>query len=214
MTLFVVTRVLFRVLCSGVFVFHVRSLRKMRKLVLQLVVLVVTVIVGPGCERLVRFVVLVIEFSHAWGVSCSFIVCLGLFFAIGTVRSYWSLRLLLTLIKVPWKSLIFLIILLQLALLVAFSITCIVLFAILLICVAICVTMAIISMIAVTSVCRGGVMFGSFSFCTPCVNCVSAMSHARSGILLFGTAFLPSLVFSWFALPHTVYRLSRSWVFS
>ena len=89
----------------------------------------------------------------------------------------------------------FLIILLRLALLVAFSITCIVLFAILLICVVICVTMAIIRMITVTSVRRGGVMFGSFSFCTPCVNCVSAMSHARSGILLFGTASLPSLVF-------------------
>ena len=89
----------------------------------------------------------------------------------------------------------FLIILLRLALLVAFSITCVVFFAILLICVVICVTMAIIRMITVTSVRRGGVMFGSFSFCIPCVNYVSAMSHARSGILLFGTAFLPSLVF-------------------
>ena len=55
--------------------------------------------------------------------------------------------------------------------------------------------MAIIRMITVTSVCRGGVMFGLFSLLASCVNCVSAMSYARSGILLFGTAFLPSLVF-------------------
>ena len=57
----------------------------MRKLVLQLVVLVVAVVVGPGCERLVRFVILVIEFSHAWGVSFSFVVYLDLPFVIGTV---------------------------------------------------------------------------------------------------------------------------------
>ena len=58
-----------------------------------------------------------------------------------------------------------------------------------------CFTMAIIRMITVTSVCRDGVMFGLFSFWPSCINCVSAMSHARSGILLVGTTFLPSLVF-------------------
>ena len=89
----------------------------------------------------------------------------------------------------------FLIILLRLASLVAFSITCVAFFAIFLICVVVCFTMAIIRMITVTSVCRGGVIFGLFSFWASYVNCVSAMSHARSGILLFGTAFLPSLVF-------------------
>ena len=52
---------------------------------LRLVVLVVTVVVGPGSERLVRFVVLVVEFSHAWGVSCSFVVYSDLLFVIGTV---------------------------------------------------------------------------------------------------------------------------------
>ena len=57
----------------------------MRKLVLQLVVLVVAVVVGPGCDRLVRFVVLVIGFSHAWEVFCSFVVYSGLFFVISTV---------------------------------------------------------------------------------------------------------------------------------
>ena len=50
---------------------------------------------------------------------------------------------------------------------------------------------------------RGSVVWGFlFSvFCcafpwlqSPC-NCVSAMSHPRSGILLIGTAFLPSLTF-------------------
>ena len=55
--------------------------------------------------------------------------------------------------------------------------------------------MAINRMITVTSVCRGRVMFGLFSFLASCVNCVSAISHARFGILVFGTAFLPSLVF-------------------
>ena len=83
----------------------------------------------------------------------------------------------------------FLIILLRLAPLIAFSITCVVFFAILLICVVICVTMAIIRMITLTSLCRSGVMFGLFSFCTPCVNCVSAVSHARSGILLLVLLF-------------------------
>ena len=38
-------------------------------------------------------------------------------------------------------------------------------------------------------------MFELFSFWASSVSCVSAMSHSRSGILLFGTAFLPSLVF-------------------
>ena len=98
-------------------------------------------------------------------------------------------------VKVLWKSLKFLIILLQPALLVELPITFVVFFAILFICVVICVTMAIITMITVTNVCRSGVMFGLFSFCVPCISCVSAMSHARSGILLFGIAFLPSLVF-------------------
>ena len=84
-TSFVVTRVLFRVLCSGVSVSAFSLCVKYAETVLRLVVLVVTVAVGPGCERLVRFVVLVIEFSRAWGISCSFIVYLDLLFAICTV---------------------------------------------------------------------------------------------------------------------------------
>ena len=52
---------------------------------LQLVVLVVAVVVGPGCDRLVRFVVLVVGFSRAWEVFCSFVVYSGLFFVTGTV---------------------------------------------------------------------------------------------------------------------------------
>ena len=55
--------------------------------------------------------------------------------------------------------------------------------------------MAIIRMITVTSVCKSCLMFELFSFWASCVSCVSAMSHARFGILLFGTTFLPSLVF-------------------
>ena len=52
---------------------------------LRLVVLVVTVIAGPGCERLVQFIILVIEFSRAWIVSSIFIVSLGLSAVIRTV---------------------------------------------------------------------------------------------------------------------------------
>ena len=88
----------------------------------------------------------------------------------------------------------FLIILLRLAFLIVFLIACTA-FLIFLICVVVCVTMAIIRMITVTIICRDGVMFGLFSFWAFCINCVSAMSHARSGILLVGTTFLPSLVF-------------------
>ena len=89
----------------------------------------------------------------------------------------------------------FLIVMLRLATLVIFCIVCTAFFAIFLICVIVCFTMAIIRMITVTNVCKGGVMFDLFSFWASCVSCVSAMSHARSGILLFGTTFLPSLVF-------------------
>ena len=119
----------------------------------------------------------------------------SLLVAVQLVQSVILVTKVIADVRVLWKSLMFLIILLRLAPLVAFSITCVVFFAILLICVVICFTMAIIRMITVTSVCRSGVMFGLFSFCFHCDNCVSAMSHARSGILLFGTAFLPSLVF-------------------
>ena len=84
-TSFVVTRALFRVLCLGVSVSVFGLCVKLAETMLRLVVLVVTVTAGPGCERLVPFVILVIEFSHAWGVSCSFVVYLGLFAVIGTV---------------------------------------------------------------------------------------------------------------------------------
>ena len=76
-----------------------------------------------------------------------------------------------------------------------FSVACTALFAISLICVIICFKMAIVRMIIVISVCSVGVRFELFSFWFSWINCVSAMSHPRSGILLVGTAFLPSLVF-------------------
>ena len=98
-------------------------------------------------------------------------------------------------VTVLWKSLIFLIILLHLASLVVFSITCAAFFVTFLIPAVVCFIIIIIRMITVTSICRSGVMFELFSFCASSVSCVSAVSHARSGILLFGTDFLPSLVF-------------------
>ena len=49
-------------------------------------------------------------------------------------------------------------------------------------------------------------VFCIFSF----ISNVSAMSHPNSGILLAGTAFLPSLVFRWFKLtlkpPYSIAR--------
>ena len=69
----------------GCFRFRVQSLRKIAETMLQLVVLVVTVTVGPGCERLVQFVILIVEFSHAWRILSISIVYLGLSTAIGTV---------------------------------------------------------------------------------------------------------------------------------
>ena len=73
-TSFVVTRALFRVLCLGVSVSTFGLCVKRAETMLRLVVLVVAVTAGPGCEQLVRFVILVIEFLRAWGVSCSFVV--------------------------------------------------------------------------------------------------------------------------------------------
>ena len=52
-TSFVVTRALFRVLCSGVFASVFGICIKLVETMLQLVVLVVVVTVGPGFERLV-----------------------------------------------------------------------------------------------------------------------------------------------------------------
>ena len=66
-TLFVVTIALFRILCSGVSVSTFVLCVKRVETVLRLVVLVVAVTAGPGCERLVRFVILVIEFFACLG---------------------------------------------------------------------------------------------------------------------------------------------------
>ena len=52
-TSFVETRVLFRVLCSGVSVSLFGLCEELMETVLQLVILVAVVIVGPGCVRLV-----------------------------------------------------------------------------------------------------------------------------------------------------------------
>ena len=73
-TSFIVTRALFRVLCSGVSASVFGLCIKLVKTMSQLVILVVVVTVGPGCERLVRFVILVIEFSRAWRILCISIV--------------------------------------------------------------------------------------------------------------------------------------------
>ena len=84
-TSFVATRALFRVLCSGVSVSVFGLCVKLVETMLQLVVLVVAITVGPGCERLVRFVILVIGFLRAWRILCISIVYLGLSTVVGTV---------------------------------------------------------------------------------------------------------------------------------
>ena len=58
---------------------------KLAETMLQQVVLVVTVTVGSGCGRLVRFVILIIEFSRAWRILYISIVYSGLSTAVGTV---------------------------------------------------------------------------------------------------------------------------------
>ena len=84
-TLFLKTRVLFRVLCSGVSVSVFGLCVKLTETALQLVVLVATVIMGPGCVRLVRIVVIVMEFLCAWIVLPISIVFVGLSAATGTI---------------------------------------------------------------------------------------------------------------------------------
>ena len=84
-TLFVVTRALFRVLCLGVSISVFGLCVKLVETMMQLVILVVAVTVGPGCEQLVRFIALVIEFLRAWRILCISIVYLGLSTVVGTV---------------------------------------------------------------------------------------------------------------------------------
>ena len=84
-TLFIVTRALFSVLCLGVFVSVFGLCVKLMETVLQLVVLVAAVIVGPGCVRLVRSAVLAIEFLSVWIVLHISIGCVSLSAAIGMI---------------------------------------------------------------------------------------------------------------------------------
>ena len=84
-TSFVLTRALFRVLCLGVSLSAFGLYVKLVETVLQLVVLVAAVIVGPGYGQLVRFVILIIGILHAWGVLHTSIVYLCMFAVIGAV---------------------------------------------------------------------------------------------------------------------------------
>ena len=84
-TSFVVTRALFRVLCSGVFVSVLGLCVTLTETVLQLVVLVAAVIVGPGCVRLVRSVILILEFSRAWIVLHISIGCVCFSAVVGMI---------------------------------------------------------------------------------------------------------------------------------
>ena len=84
-TSFVETRVLFRVLCSGVSVSLFGLCEELMETVLQLVILVAVVIVGPGCVRLVRSIIFVAKFSHAWRNLCSPSGLLELFHVFGMI---------------------------------------------------------------------------------------------------------------------------------
>ena len=87
-TPFLQTRVLFRVLCLGVSVFVFCFCVKFTETVLWLVVLVVIVIMGPGCVWLVRIIVVVIEFLCAWIILPISIVFMGLSAVTGTILSF------------------------------------------------------------------------------------------------------------------------------
>ena len=87
-TSFLQTRVLFRVLCSGVFVSVFSLCVKLTETMLRLVVLVVVVIMGPGCMRLVRIVIVVIEFLRAWIILPISIALMGLSAATGTILHF------------------------------------------------------------------------------------------------------------------------------
>ena len=79
------TRALFRVLCLGVSLSLLGLCEKLSETVLQLVVLVVNIVVGPGCGRLVQSVVLVIKFLHAWSFLSIPIGCLWEVSMAGTI---------------------------------------------------------------------------------------------------------------------------------
>ena len=97
-TLFVVTRALFRVLCSGVFVSMFGLCIKLAETVLQLVVLVATVIVGPGCVRLVRSAILAVGFFECLDSFAHFYWLYALVCCDWYDPSYWSLLLSLVLL--------------------------------------------------------------------------------------------------------------------
>ena len=82
-TSFLLTRALFRVFCSGVSVSMFGLCIKWTETVLQLVILVAAIVMGPGCAQLVRFVILVIEFSYAWIILRISIGCVHLSIVIG-----------------------------------------------------------------------------------------------------------------------------------
>ena len=104
--LFVVTRALFRILCSGVSVSVFGLWVKFAETMLQLVVLVVAVTVGPGCEQLVRFVILIVEFSCMPGGFCVFLLFIWAC-PLWLVRLVVLVAIVITSIVVLWKSLMF-----------------------------------------------------------------------------------------------------------
>ena len=76
-TLFLLTRVLFRVLCSGVSISVVGLCVNLMETVMQLVVLVAAGVVAPRCVRLVRIVIFVVLFSHVGAVLAISMVPVG-----------------------------------------------------------------------------------------------------------------------------------------
>ena len=71
----------------GCFRVLIRSLCKMSETVLQLVILVVNIVVGPGSVQLVQSVILIVKFSRAWGFLGIPIGCLVLVRMTGMVHS-------------------------------------------------------------------------------------------------------------------------------
>ena len=199
-TLFIGMRALFRVLCLGVSISLFGLCVKLTETVLQLVVLVGVVVLDPGCGWLVQSIIFVAKFLHVWRIFEHFYWLYGAVYFGWYNLSYWSLWLSLVLLfcRNPWYFGTFL---LQLAFVVVLFTTCTVFFAIsgisLMYAAMYSEMVVIMTATAIDVMC--GALFSGFSwtsmpFQSPC-SCVSAMSHPSSGILLAGTAFLPSLTF-------------------
>ena len=177
--------------CVQLFPLFIRSLRKLDGNWVQLVVLVAVGTAPPLGVRPVRVIILVIWFSRVY-TDVAISVVVGVHFVmIYTIHhaGCYGYRCYCCIVK-PFHVL-FIALRLILRVIITASFRNIASFAN---CVVLILTITEIMMIIVTIVRRAsGVLF---AFCLfSWISNVSPISHPNSGILLAGTAFLPSLIF-------------------